>query len=66
MRTRSTQKSLCSCMIAEHSNQFLLLSNGNVFFSTVDEFLVSKETVVLRPWERSKQKSGFMKRVDKG
>ena len=29
-------------------------------------FLVSKETVVLRRWERSKQKSGFIKRVDKG
>ena len=30
------------------------------------EFLVSKETVVLRRWERSKQKFGFVKRVDKG
>ena len=30
------------------------------------EFLVSKETVVLRRWERSKQKFGFIKRVDKG
>ena len=29
-------------------------------------FLVSKETVVLRRWERSKQKFGFIKRVDKG
>ena len=28
-------------------------------------FLVSKETVVLRRWERSKQKFGFIKRVDK-
>ena len=28
--------------------------------------LVSKETVVLRRWERSKQKFGFIKRVDKG
>ena len=27
-------------------------------------FLVSKETVVLRRWERSKQKFGFIKRVD--
>ena len=27
-------------------------------------FLVSKETVVLRPWGRSKQKFGFIKRVD--
>ena len=31
-----------------------------------NEFLVSKETVVLRRWERSKQKFGFIKRVDKG
>ena len=30
------------------------------------EFLVSKETVVLHRWERSKQKFGFIKRVDKG
>ena len=29
------------------------------------EFVVSKETVVLRRWERSKQKFGFIKRVDK-
>ena len=29
-------------------------------------FLVSKETVVLRRWERSKQKFGFIKQVDKG
>ena len=28
-------------------------------------FLVSKETVVLRRWGRSKQKFGFMKQVDK-
>ena len=34
--------------------------------SVVGEFLVSKETVVLRLWERSKQKFGFIKRVDKG
>ena len=32
----------------------------------VIKFLVSKETVVLRRWERSKQKFGFIKRVDKG
>ena len=32
----------------------------------INEFLVSKETVVLRRWERSKQKFGFIKRVDKG
>ena len=34
--------------------------------SIITEFLVSKETVVLRRWERSKQKFGFIKRVDKG
>jgi len=34
--------------------------------SYINEFLVSKETVVLRRWERSKQKFGFIKRVDKG
>ena len=38
---------------------------GRRFFF-VNEFLVSKETVVLRRWERSKQKFGFIKRVDKG
>ena len=32
----------------------------------IDGFLVSKDTVVLRRWERSKQKFGFIKRVDKG
>jgi len=32
----------------------------------INEFLVSKETVVLRRWERSKQKFGVIKRVDKG
>ena len=32
----------------------------------LNKFLVSKETVVLRWWERSKQKFGFIKRVDKG
>ena len=35
-------------------------------FWALNEFLVSKETVVLRRWERSKQKFGFIKRVDKG
>ena len=34
--------------------------------SVANEFLVSNETVVLRRWERSKQKFGFIKRVDKG
>ena len=35
-------------------------------YSTDYEFLVSKETVVLRRWERSKQKFSFIERVDKG
>ena len=34
--------------------------------SVIYGFLVSKETAVLRRWERSKQKFGFIKRVDKG
>ena len=33
--------------------------------SDLNGFLVSKETVVLRRWGRSKQKFGFIKRVDK-
>ena len=39
-----------------------------ILFSALhnNKFLVSKETVVLRRWERSKQKFGFIKRVDKG
>ena len=37
----------------------------NEVYTYVNEFLVSKETVVLRRWERSKQKFGFIKRVDK-
>ena len=32
----------------------------------LNKFLVSKETVVLRRWERSKKKFGFIKPVDKG
>ena len=32
----------------------------------VNGFLVSKETVVLRRWDRWKQKFGLIKRVDKG
>ena len=41
-------------------------TNENHTGTKVNEFLVSKETVVLRRWERSKQKFGFIKRVDKG
>ena len=38
-------------------------SEGKQTFFLSNEFLVSKETVVLRRWERSKQKFGFIKRV---
>ena len=38
----------------------------NLFGLSLIKFLVSKETVVLRRWESSKQKFGFIKRVDKG
>ena len=44
----------------------ILLFNGTFQVDKIHEFLVSKETVVLRGWERSKQKIGFIKRVDKG
>ena len=43
--------------------------SGFVLFHTPDfmyGFLVSKETAVLRRWERLKQQFGFIKRVDKG
>ena len=36
-----------------------------LYLDFVHGFLVSKETVVLRQWGRSKQKFGFIKRVDK-
>ena len=36
------------------------------FANYFNGFLVSKETVVLRRWERAKQKFGFIKRVAKG
>ena len=45
---------------------FLLFIVCYCMLSLQIEFLVSKETVVLRRWERSKQKFGFIKRVDKG
>ena len=40
--------------------------SGRHGYLLVNEFLASKETVVLCQWERSKQKYGFIKRVDKG
>ena len=44
-----------------HNNQILKL-----MVSSEDGFLVSKETVALRRWEKWKKKFGFVKRVDKG
>ena len=41
-------------------------SGAGLSVKLVNKFLVSKQTVVLRRWERSKQKFGFIKRVDKG
>ena len=46
--------------------QLTYLQARKRFIYFINEFLVSKETVVLRRWERSKQKFGFIKRVDKG
>ena len=43
-----------------------ILNWASQFELGLSEYLVSKETVVLRRWERSKQKFGFIKRVDKG
>ena len=44
----------------------VLFMNKIANFTAIEnEFLVSKETVVLHQWERSKQKFGFIKRVDK-
>ena len=56
---------------ADPGRMFLIILKkiGVIYFQSrrrVNEFLVSKETVVLRRWERSKQKFGFIKRVDKG
>ena len=58
----SDTKVLMFHFLADRVAQFLYKLNS-LF---VDEFLVSRETVVLRRWEGSKQKFGFIKRVDKG
>ena len=52
------RRMICSMRIMFNLAILLVIFNN--------EFLVSKETVVLRRWERSKQKFGFIKRVDKG
>ena len=41
------------------------VNNCSKQYFYTNKFLVSKETVVLRRWERSKQNFGFIKRVDK-
>ena len=55
------------CMYVKESigrtDRFMAVASSHI---SEDEFLVSKETVVLRRWERSKQKFAFIKRVDKG
>ena len=53
---------------SDFSNSSIIIINElNVAkCSLVNGFLVSKETVVLHRWERSKQKFGFIKRVDIG
>ena len=42
------------------------LANFQIWQPCLNVFLVSKETVILRQWERWKQKFGFNKRVDEG
>ena len=43
-----------------------VLNHSLLSCSKFNGVLVSKETMVLGRWERSKQKFGFIKRVDKG
>ena len=57
------------CLFSFHGQRNFNSGQQAIVNEEVDkllEFLVSKETVVLRRWERSKQKFGFIKRVDKG
>ena len=65
----NTKSSFAETHLFENSDNIRLLdqkSNCKAIMRGVNKFLVSKETVVLRRWERSKQKFGFIKRVDKG
>ena len=49
-------------MKSEVARLFVYQLNVSLFSS---KFLVSKETVLLRRWERSKQKFGFINSFDK-
>ena len=53
-------------MATGHPSIDEMIKAGGKVDSNCFGFLVSKETVVLRRWGRSKQKFGFIKRVDKG
>ena len=46
-----------------HNALTCLYGNQTSSYFDLNEFLVSKETVVLRRWERSKQKFGFIKKT---
>ena len=61
MATVTSQENTCTHAHGDVTTLCMCTADG-----TTNEFLVSKETVVLRRWERSKQKFGFIKRVDKG
>ena len=50
----------CPARMANAENQY----SHKTTLKILNGFLVSKETVVLRRWERSKQKFCFIKRVD--
>ena len=62
-KKRTNAQAFSTCFLGNPSRKL-------VHYKTRDESrdtpIVSKETVVLRRWERSKQKFGFIKRVDKG
>ena len=66
MATKGSQESLQSRLSFFHHGR--LFSSDRDDSSDSDDYLETglKETVVLRRWERSKQKFGFIKRVDKG
>ena len=63
---KTSQDGNLTCQDDGNWDKNIPLCTGKLTINGVNEFLVSKETVVLRRWERSKQKFGFIKRVDKG